>query len=74
MRLKLKNISIYFHSIQKKRIVTASALILGISSNIQTLSACMPHSPNEVFIARLDLIESDRDATQFYFSFIYCAV
>ena len=42
--------------------------ILATIMGSQNLSACMPHSPNEVFIARVQSFESDKNQTKFQFS------
>jgi hypothetical protein len=42
--------------------------ILGISMGMQTLNACMPSSPNDVFIARIQSFQFDNQSTNFQFS------
>ena len=41
--------------------------ILATIMGSQNLSACMPHSPNEVFIARVQSFESDKIRLNFNF-------
>lgn len=42
--------------------------ILGIPMGMQTLNACMPSSPNDVFIARIQSFQFDNQSTNFQFS------
>mgnify|MGYP003610326597 CR=1 FL=1 len=44
------------------------SVVLGILMSVQTISACMPHSPNDVFISRIHSVKSDKTSTQFQFS------
>ena len=42
--------------------------LLGMSMSMQTLNACMPSSPDDVFIARIQSFQSDHQSTSFQFS------
>ncbi len=42
--------------------------VLGMLMNIQTLNACMPSSPDDVFIARIQSFQSNHQSTNFQFS------